>query len=292
MRRLAQAAVLGLTLVLAACRGGDASGAVASNPALAPPAEAAISPAPPVALRRDLRTVAVDAGHGGEDIGAVGVSGVSEKDITLAAALQVARALERRGYTVVLTRSVDETTPLPTRTARANASGAGLLVSVHANAAENETARGIETYSMDLASDESAMRLAERENRIAEVMDAAGAPPPQPVEQLADELRHGANAVWGRALAVDVHTALIERLRGLYGEEVIVDRRRRAAPFWVLLDAEIPGVLVELGYLTEPSEEQRVRSHAYQQEAAEAIADGINRFVLRAEAAEAGRPPG
>ncbi|MCO4773636.1 MAG: N-acetylmuramoyl-L-alanine amidase, partial [Deltaproteobacteria bacterium] len=128
----------------------------------------AVSTTPP--MERSLRTVVVDAGHGGEDLGARGVSGSFEKDVTLATATKVARSLRQRGFTVIETRTNDTTVELKRRTELANASGAGLFVSIHANSAPSPGAHGIETYSMDLASDESALRLAERENRATEIL--------------------------------------------------------------------------------------------------------------------------
>ena len=280
-------ALLALGALLAGC-GGEA--APVEEPSSAAPAPIETVPTlqePPPA--RSFRTVAVDAGHGGEDDGAHGVSGVLEKDVTLATARRLARALRARGFTVIETRTDDTTLSLPRRTEIANASGAGLLISVHANSAPGSGARGIETYSMDLASDESAMRLAERENRFDAVLSAAGGTRSDEL-MLVEELRHGANADWSRVLAGDVHRSLVSGTRSFYGRDVIQDRGRRAGPFWVLLDSEIPAILVEVGYLTDADEEQRVRSAAFQEQAAEAIAAGVEAWVQRAEAAEAGRP--
>ena len=265
-----------------------------SEPPPPPPPPAAAPPVllpEPAPLERSLRTVLVDAGHGGEDHGAQGVSGVLEKDVTLATARKLARELRRAGFTVIETRTADTTVELARRTELANASGAGLFVSIHANSAPAPGARGIETYSMDLASDESALRLAERENRVLETLSAAGARAARlPDEQLLEELRHGANADWSRELGKDVHRELVGATRAFFGRDVIKDRGQRSGPFWVLLDSEIPSILVELGYLTHEAEEQRVRSHAFQEQAAAAIAVGVQTWVERAEAAEAARP--
>ena len=258
--------------------------------AAAAPPPSVSEPAAP-AIERSFRTVVVDAGHGGEDDGAHGVSGSREKDVTLATARKLAKELRGRGFTVIETRDTDETVELVRRTELANASAAGLFVSIHANSAPNTGARGIETYSMDLASDESALRLAERENRALAVLTAAGARVERlPDEQLVEDLRHGANAEWSRDLGRTVHAALVKGARGFFGRDEIADRGHRSGPFWVLLDVEIPSILVELGYLTEEDEEQRIRSAAFQEVAASAIADGVEAWVARAEEAEKGRP--
>ncbi len=273
---------IGLAVLLLGC---------ASEPLPAPPTEPP-TPAPVVELQpivRSFRTVVVDAGHGGEDDGALGLSGVREKDVTLATAQRIAAALRKAGLVVIETRTDDSTVPLPRRTEIADASGAGLFLSVHANSAPNTAAHGIETYSMALASDESAMRLAERENRAEEVLSEAGLSR-RPDDQIVDALRHGANADWSHALAQEVHRAAIKGLQRFYGKGVIQDRHQRTAPFWVLLDTEIPAILLEVGYLTEAGEEQRIRTRAYQDKVAEAVAEGVLAFVARAEAAEQGSP--
>ncbi len=281
-------AALVLALLLGGC-----SASQEAPPAPPAPSEPAPEPAPApgaVPIERSLRTVVIDAGQGGEDLGAQGVSGSYEKDVTLATATKVARELRARGFTVVETRTEDVTVELKRRTELANASGAGLFVSIHANSAPNSGAYGIETYSMDLASDESAIRLAERENRASDLLAAAGATGRRTDEQLVEELRHGANAGWSRALAKEVHRELVGSARSFFGRDAIKDRGQRTGPFWVLLDSEIPSILVELGYLTEAKEEQRIRSHAFQEQAASAIAAGVESWVARAEEAEKGRP--
>jgi len=262
----------------------------AATPAPTPAATPGPPPEPLAPIERSFRTVVVDAGHGGEDDGAHGVSGVKEKDVVLATARRLAASLRARGLTVLETRTDDVTVPLSRRTEVANASAAGLFLSVHANSAPNTNAHGIETYSMALASDESAMRLAERENRAAAVLDEAAGLSRRTDEQILESLRHEANADWSRALAREVHRAVVGDLQDFYGRERIQDRRTRTAPFWVLLDTEIPAILLEIGYLTEGKEEQRLRTRAYQDKLAEAVADGVEAFIERAEAAEEGAP--
>ncbi len=267
--------LLGLLLVLGCAPAPD-------GPAVepAPTPTPAVEPAEPVELvvERSWRRVALDAGHGGEDDGAVGVSGSREKDVVLAVVKQTARALEQRGFEVVQTRTDDRFLPLPRRAALANASGAGLFVSIHANAAEHPGARGVETYSMDRTADEAAMRLAERENRARAVAGGRN-----DLDPLIEELRMSGVSALSHRFAAEVQSAMIDGLRGFYGAERIADRGAKRGPFWVLLDTEVPSVLVEVGYLTHADEEERLRTRGYQVEVANSLAAGIAAFAEQAE---------
>jgi len=245
------------------------------------------TPAEPPPIERSWRRVVIDAGHGGEDDGAIGISGVAEKDIVLSIALATARSLRGRGFEVVLTREDDTFLPLDRRSGLTDASGAGLFVSIHANSAPSPQARGIETYSMDVASDEAAARLAERENRAASI---AGASFADEVDAIVADLRLGAAARRSAELAGTVHAALIDGLQGFYGEDRIRDRGARTGPFWVLVDTRVPAVLVEVGYLTHAEEERRLRTRGYHHQGAEALAEAIEDFANRAEVVDPAAP--
>jgi len=241
-------------------------------------------PTPPAPLVRTARRVVVDAGHGGDDLGAVGVSGVQEKDITLAIARALTRELLARGLEVVQTRPEDVAVGLARRAEITNASGAGLFVSIHANSAEDPRPRGLETYSMDLAADEAAMRLAERENREADL--AGRAAEERDPEAILDQLRQGVVAEESARFAGALHASLVSSLQGFYGPDRVVDRFARTAPFWVLVDSEVPAVLVEVGYLSNSDEERRLRTGGYHHRAALALADAVEAW---AEAREPSR---
>ena len=262
--------------------GGEDSQVEAITPEPTPPEEA---PLPKVG--RSWRRVLLDAGHGGADTGAKGVSGAFEKEVTLGIARACARELRGLGFEVVESRTQDRAVQLERRSATANAKGAGIFVSIHANSAGRETVRGVETYYMDLASDEAASRLAERENRARSV---AGDPSRGSVDTMIADLKMGAYAKQSRALARGVHRQLVSGLREFYGSDRITDRGVRTAPFWVLLDSQMPAVLVEVGYLTNPVEEQRLRTHGFQRQAARAIATAIAEFAELAEGAEPLKP--
>jgi len=259
--------------------------AVGSELTLAPPLAKGVGGLP---AGRSWRRVVIDAGHGGVDHGAAGVSGALEKEITLGVAQGCARELRKLGFEVIETRVSDQAVRLERRSATANAQGAGLFVSIHANSAGRATIAGVETYYMDLSSDEAASRLAERENRARSV---AGDPSSDPTEAMLADLRMGAFAKQSSALAAQVHRQLVSGLREFYGGERIRDRGLRTAPFWVLLDSQMPAVLVELGYLTNASEERRLRTHGFQRLAARAIATAIAEFVEQVESTEPAAAP-
>jgi len=260
--------------------------AEADQVAVAEPAPAVQAPAKPPAgqglsVERDWGTVIVDAGHGGDDEGAIGVSGSQEKDITLAIAREVTRGLRARGLEVIETRTKDHFLSLDRRTSVANASGASLLVSIHANSAPSPQAYGIETYYMDLASDEAALRLAERENRSGQMQGGEEPARRTGIDSLVSELRMGATAQRSRELAEAIHEAVLSAGREYYGEETIRDRGVRTAPFWVLVDSQIPAVLIEVGYLTSKEEEQRLRTRGFHHLIGDSLAGAVADFSKR-----------
>jgi N-acetylmuramoyl-L-alanine amidase len=202
----------------------------------------------------------------------------------LAFAKVTSRALREAGYTVVETRTEDSTLTLDRRTELTNASGAGLFISMHANSAPSKSAEGVEIYSMDLASDAAAGRLAARENlahsMLAEIVDRDVG------DVLVADLAMGARATSSRRLAETLQAEVVRTLNDFYGRKTVRDRGARTAPFWVLVDTEIPAVLVEVGYLTHAKEEQRVRTRGYQELLAQAVVSGVQDFTTRARRAE------
>jgi len=276
-------------LLLVGCGASAEPPAVATHVDPTPPLAPAPEPIPdtPAApLTRSWRTVVVDAGHGGEDDGAAGVSGVLEKDVVLPFAKATARALREAGFTVIETRTDDSTLTLDRRTELANASGAGVFVSIHANSAPSKSAQGVEIYSMDLASDEAAGRLAARENLAHDLTGEAAERDSE--DALVADLAMGARATSSRRLAETLQAEVVRTLNGFYGRKTVRDRGARTAPFWVLVDTEIPAVLVEVGYLTHEGEERRVRTRGYQELLAAAVVRGVEDFTSRALRAERG----
>lgn len=224
-----------------------------------------------------IRRVVIDPGHGGPDTGALGPSGLLEKDAALDLALGAAAALEEMGYEVLLTRDQDEAVSLEKRVAMANAQAADLLVSVHLNSAPQRSLAGAETFTLDVSSDRHAQRLAARENAPSERRQAE-------LAFILADLATRANAADSRRLAEAIQRAL-----GVAHGGAAADRGVKQALFHVLLGARMPAVLVEAAFLTNPDEERRLRDPEFRDRLARGIADGVARFVGdREELAQAG----
>lgn len=224
----------------------------------------------PLPPRRGAATIVLDPGHGGGETGAVGRNGAIEKQLTLLLAQEVKRQLEAvAGVKVLLTRGEDVAVPLPERTAIANENQAELLVSIHLNSSLGGRAFGAETYFLSLkASDRQAAAAAELENRFG---DIAG-------DEAASDLEL---MLWD--LAQSRHLAESQRLAGFIQGELNValglkDRGVKQAPFAVLVGAEMPAVLVELGFLSNPEEEAKLQQPGHRSALAAALVRAIVRF--------------
>jgi N-acetylmuramoyl-L-alanine amidase len=217
-----------------------------------------------------MRRVVIDPGHGGRDTGAVGPHGIREKDVALAIARELAQRLRALGFSVILTRKDDSYVSLDERTRIANQARADLFVSIHCNAARRRTLSGVETWTLNVASDRYSARLATFENAEAErtVSD---------LRLILADLATRANASDARDLAQSVQGSLVRHLRARMGK--VPDHGVKQALFYVLLGARMPAILVETGFISNPSEEARLRSRKYQAGAAEAIALGVKEFV-------------
>ena len=217
-----------------------------------------------------VRRVVVDAGHGGRDTGAVGAHGVREKDLALAIAKKVAPRLTALGFQVVMTRKSDVFVSLDERTRIANEAHADLFVSIHCNAARRRKLAGVETWTLNVASDRYAARLAAFENAEAErtVSD---------LRLILADLATRANATDARDLAQAVQSSLVRTLRSRVGP--VRDHGVKQALFYVLLGTRMPSILVETGFISNPAEEARLRSARFQDGTAEAIARGVKDFV-------------
>jgi len=214
--------------------------------------------------------VVLDPGHGGRDPGALGIGGLREKDVTLAIARELRDLLRRAGgWEVKLTREGDATLSLEERTAIANAFGADLFISIHANASPNREARGVETYYLERSSDRAARRLAAKENGGREE-DAAE------MEHILADVVLSSKVRDSRRLAQEIQGALVADFSEQYGPTRDLGVKR--GPFYVLTGAVMPAVLVETAFLTHPEESRRLADATFQREAAEALARGISRF--------------
>lgn len=218
---------------------------------------------------RSVARVAIDPGHGGNDPGATGPSGLKEKDVTLAVAHRLAPVLARIGVETTLTRDDDRYVTLEERTARANAFGADLFVSIHCNAAEKVGRKGIETYVLDTSTSDMAGRVAARENGASQAASAE-------VAQLLASMRLADQSTRSTRLADLLQRSAIASLSGKWGD--VTDGGVHKAGFYVLVGARMPAVLFETSYISNAVEEQRLGEDGYQQALADAIANAVKAY--------------
>lgn len=227
---------------------------------------------PPGAASRGHRVierVVLDPGHGGSDPGAIGPSGVREKDVTLDIARKVAPLLAKDGVSVVLTREDDRFVPLEDRTARANAFGADLFVSIHCNAAENRGRHGVETYVLDTTKDDIASRVAARENATSQAATAE-------IGSILASLRLADQASHSTRLAELMQKSTMASMREHYKD--VADGGVKTAGFFVLVGARMPSVLFETSYISNALEEQRLSTEDYRQILADAVVNAVRAY--------------
>ena len=227
-----------------------------------------------------VKRIIIDAGHGGKDPGAIGRNGLREKDIMLKLAkLVAAQVREKLECEAILTRSTDIFLPLEDRTAIANTKKGDLFISLHTNAHRDKRISGIETYILNIALDEDAMNLAARENATStkNIGD---------LQMILNDLMLNTKINESSRLAEFVQRGLVKGLRRTY--RGIDDRGVRQAPFYVLIGAEMPAILVEVGYITNSQENKRLCSDAYLRRTASGIAEGIGSYIKDMEQAYKG----
>lgn len=218
-----------------------------------------------------VRRIVVDPGHGGKDPGAIGHSGLQEKDVVLAIGLSLAKKLkEELGIDVVMTRSTDIFIELQERTAIANQVGADLFVSIHANASLNRSAAGVETYYLNLAKTEKAAQLAARENGTS--LEKVSL-----LQAVLFDLMANYKLNDSAHLAEEVQKALYKRLADRYppGRNLGV----KQGPFYVLVGATMPSILTESAFISNDKEEARLADPQFQEQIAEGILDGISAYI-------------
>ena len=223
------------------------------------------------------KIIVLDPGHGGDDVGALSQNKkLREKDIALSVSKKTASLLKERGYKVLLTRSNDRFIKLRSRTSFANDKGAHLFISIHANAAPNKekakTMNGIETYFLSPSRSERSMNAANLENKAD-----------------TDEMNYFTKVsflnflnrekiIASNKLAIDMQAALLKSVRASYK---VSDGGVREAPFWVLVGALMPAVLIEIGYISHPEESQKIANSKYQDHIAKGIADGVDEYFAK-----------
>lgn len=221
------------------------------------------------------KIVVIDPGHGGKDGGAIGDNGkLLEKNIVLSLSLKIGQELKKRGYKVYYTRTKDRFINLRDRTKIANEKRASMFISIHANASPNKkrasSMQGIETFFLSPARSERSKEVAEKENK-SDLEEANYFSKQNFLHSLSRE-----KIIASNRLAIDIQKYTLNSVRKRYK---VKDGGVREAPFWVLVGAQdMPAVLVEIGYITHPSEGKRLATKAYQDLVAEGIANGIQSY--------------
>lgn len=257
---------------------------LAPAPAASPAPGALVLPTPPP--RPEPRVVVIDPGHGGTEEGAKGPGGLLEKDVVLALSRTVREVLTARGYRVVTTRDSDASVGLQDRTATSNAAKADVFLSLHLNAARAASAHGTEVYYLSLdASDRAAAALAEAENETE--------PTAVPSAETNAALRDLDLILWD--LAQNQHLSASSRLAEIIQGDFnrllgITTRGVKQAPFRVLIGVNAPAVLVEVAFITNPEEEQKVASEEFRKAVAETLAGSLDTFFRTAASGAAPSP--
>lgn len=244
---------------------------------------AATQPAPPPPTRdgqRSLarvlglkvRTIVIDPGHGGHDTGTIGPHGLEEKDLCLDVALRLGRIIEQRlpGAKVIYTRQTDVFVPLEERTAIANQAHADLFISIHANSSPDPQARGVETYYLNFATSHEAIAVAARENATSEEAE-------HDLPDLLKKIARNDKIEESRELAGDVQDALAGRLQLVSRDER--NRGVKKAPFVVLIGANMPSVLAEISFLSNPIDEHLLRNPERRQRIAMGLYRGMAAYL-------------
>ena len=224
------------------------------------------------ALGLKIGRIVIDAGHGGHDTGTIGPTGLMEKDLCLDIALRLGRLIQERlpGTEVTYTRDNDSFVPLEQRTAIANEAKADLFLSVHANSSDDHRTSGIETYYLNFNASPQAMEVATRENATAQssVHD---------LQELVTKIARNEKIEESRDLASDIQDSLSKNMeKDSHSER---DRGVRKAPFVVLIGADMPSVLAEISFLSNPNDEQWLKKPENRQRIAEGLYRGVKNYL-------------
>jgi N-acetylmuramoyl-L-alanine amidase len=223
------------------------------------------------ALGLKIGRIVIDAGHGGHDTGTIGPNGLLEKDLVLDVALRLGRLLESRlGADVIYTRDDDTFIPLETRTAIANEHQADLFVSVHANSSHDPSARGVETYYLNFTSNPEALEVAARENAVSEKSI-------HELQDLVKKITLKEKIEESRELASDVQLSLYTGLSAK--SPTLRNRGVKKAPFVVLIGANMPSILAEISFVSNPMDEKKLETPEYRQKIAESLYKGIAKYA-------------
>lgn len=223
------------------------------------------------ALGLKIGKIVIDAGHGGHDTGTIGSNGLLEKDLVLDVAKRLGRLLESRlGAEVIYTRRDDTFIPLETRTAIANRERADLFISIHANSSRDEDARGVETYYLNFTSSPEALEVAARENAVSE----------KSIYELQDLVKKIAlkeKIEESREFATDVQESLYGGLS--LSNAGVRNRGIKKAPFIVLIGANMPSILAEISFVSNPTDERKLETAEHRQRIAESLYRGVSKYA-------------
>ena len=216
--------------------------------------------------------IVIDAGHGGHDTGTIGPTGLMEKDLCLDVALRLGKIIQQRlpGAEVVFTRSDDTFIPLEERTNIANQAKADLFISIHANSSEDHAARGIETYYLNLKGSAEAMAVAAREN-------AASQQGIHDLQDLVKKITQTEKVDESKEFAEDIQDSLSKRVQKT--AKTVKNRGVRKAPFVVLIGADMPSILTEISFLSNPADEQLLKKPEQRQRVAEGLYQGVASYL-------------
>ncbi len=228
-----------------------------------------------ISKHKKKELIVIDAGHGGHDTGAIG-GGKREKDLVLQIAKRLEKKLKAKGYSVYMTRKRDKFLKLPQRTRIADRKDAKVFISIHANSVPKRSrhkVHGVETFFLQTTRDAKSQRIAARENRA--VLKGAGSKLSKQV--IVDSVLNGPKIVQSNKLAIDVQRRIMTNLHSRY--KGVRDGGVRHAPFWVLVGASRPSILVEVGYISHPRERKRLFTSRYQELIAKGIAEGVDNYL-------------
>lgn len=224
------------------------------------------------ALGLKIGRIVIDPGHGGHDTGTIGPTGLMEKDLCLDVALRLGKIIQQRlpSAEIVYTRSDDTFIPLEERTTIANQAKADLFISIHANSSRDHGARGVETYYLNLKGSAEAMEVAARENASSDegVHD---------LQDMVKKIAQNEKIDESKEFAADIQDSLAKRV--LKASRSEKNRGVRKAPFVVLIGADMPSILTEISFLSNPSDEKLLKQPEYRQRVAEGLYQGVADYL-------------
>jgi N-acetylmuramoyl-L-alanine amidase len=225
------------------------------------------------ALGLKIGRIVIDPGHGGHDTGTIGPSGLMEKDFCLDVALRLGKMIKDKlpGTEVIYTREDDTFVPLENRTALANQVRADLFISIHANSSRDARVRGVETYYLNFAASDDALEVAARENALSQGSV-------NELQDLLKKIARNEKIEESRELAVEIQENLAKRLQRVTRTQK--NRGVKKAPFVVLIGANMPSVLAEVSFLSNPTDEALMKKAEHRTRIAEGLFKGVENYLI------------